>query len=474
MTRIKLFITLNFLLWINQLESQVNHTLYFMERIPQSNQINPALQPNCNVYIGLPGLSSFYFDIGNNSLNAKSIFQYNSTLDSLITFLHPQADRTIFFNDLKEKNNFYNAFQYDILSFGFKVRNLYFHFNTSLKSYTYLTYPRSLMELILKGSDVGTITDLKSFGIYNTTYGEVSFGLSNNFENDFILGAKLKILSGINNISTNNKKFLVETYEDQNNRFINSFASDVSFRIYAPYLEDTPNGADLSLDSLLKLKDKPQESIKPFESMGVAFDLGVLYTGIENVKLSASLVDIGLISWNKNTYELKMRSSYSIPGVEIDRDSLENAFENPLGSIKDSVTFSKFPVKYSTALPMKLYLGGEYFLETYFSFGLMSVTQYYVKSIYQQFTFSSNFRPLRSIMLSLSYSFINNGFSNIGAGITFRPLPPFQFYLLFDNIPIRYGKQYIPIYARSANIRFGLNLTFGYRHRIKDKPLSWE
>lgn len=476
MIRMKLFfIALSFIGYTAVL-GQVNHTLYFMERIPQSNQINPALQPNCNVYIGVPGLSSLYLDFGNNSLDATKILQYNSEIDSLITFLHPKADRNIFFNALQDNNFFYNTIQYDIMSFGFRVQSLYFHFNAALKSNTYFTYPKSFMELIINGSPIGTITNLKSFGIDNTTYGELSFGLSNKFDNDLTIGAKIKLLSGITSISTQNKQFLIETYEDQDSKIINRVTADVTFRGYLPYLEDSPNGSDLSVDSIFRLKDKPQNAIKPFESMGLGFDLGVIYSGFENILLSASLVDIGYIAWKKNSYAYKMRSSYTLSGVTINKDSLEEAFKNPIGSINDSIKFTKSPQKYTTALPSKLYLGGEYFLETYFSFGLMSVTQYYVGSLYQQFTFSGNFRPLRAMMLSLSYSILHNGFNNFGAGLTFRPLPPLQFYMVADNIPLRYGKQYVPIHARSFNLRFGLNFTFGYTQRklYKDKPLSWE
>jgi len=458
------------------LMGQVNHTLYFMERIPQSNQINPALQPNCNVYVGMPGLSSVYIDIGNNSLNVTKVLQYNRDLDSLITFLHPLADRSIFFNALKEKNFLYNNFQYDILSFGFRVQNLYFHFNTSLKSFTYFTYPKSFMQLIINGSEIGNITDLKTFGINNITYGEMSLGVSDKLDDDLTVGAKIKLLSGLASIITDNKNFLVETFEDQDSKIINRFTADLAFKTYLPYLEDSPNGSDLSVDSIFRFKEKPQNAVKPFESRGLGFDLGIMYTGLENIRLSASLVDLGYIAWRKNTYSYKMRSSYTISGVEINKDSLEDAFKNPIGSINDSVKFSKSPDKFTTALPTKLYIGGEYFLETYFSFGLMSVTQYFSNALYQQFTFSANFRPLRAAMLSVSYSFINNGLNNFGAGLSFRPLPPLQFYLLADYIPLRYGKQYVPIYARSMNVRFGLNFTFGYTQRklMKDKPLSWE
>jgi hypothetical protein len=448
-----------------------------MDRIPQSNQLNPAFQPNCNFYFGVPGLSSLYIDLSNNSLSVNKVLQYNKSLDSVIYFLNPNADRNIFFDALKNENNFFTNLQEDILSFGFRVGRMYFTFNSSIKNNIFLNYPKSLAELAINGSDVNTITNLKSFKINETAYAEVSLGLSDRISDEFTVGARIKVLSGLLNVTTKNNKFLIETYEDQEGKFVNSFSTDFALDVYAPYLEDTPNGNDITLDSIFNVKDKPYKSIKPLQSKGFGVDIGISYSGIDNMLLSASLIDLGFISWKKNVYEYKMRSSYSIAGKILGIDSVENAFkDSPFGSINDSITFSKQSQKLTTALPTKLYLSGEYFFETYFSVGLLSVSQYYLEDFYQQFTFSANFRPLRALMLSISYSVLNNGFDNLGIGLSIRPLPPLQIYFLSDNIPVRYGNQYIPIYAKSLNLRFGLNFTFGYSQRrlYKDKPLSWE
>lgn len=460
------------------LNGQVNHTLYFMDRIPQSNQLNPAIQPRCNFYFGIPVLSTAYIDVGNSSLSINKVFQYNSELDSVIFFLHPKADRQKFFNALKDKNNVFNTLQSDILSFGFRAGTFYFTFNSALKSNAYATYPKELLDLVINGSDVGDIHDIKSLGVNLDIYAEFAFGVSNRITDELTIGGKVKLLSGLANITTRNNSFQFETFEDADSKFINRITSDVSVFMYAPYLKDIPFDNNIPFDNLFQIKDKPWKAIKPFESKGFGVDLGVIYSGVENLYLSAGVVDLGYLSWSKNTYEYKMRSSYILSGVNIDniKDTLEDAFTNFFGSIADSVTFSKSSKSYTTALPTKVYLGGEYLLETYFSFGLLSVSQIYLNQFYQQFTFSGNFRPLQAAMLSVSYSFLNNGFSSFGLGFAIRPFPGLQMHIISDNIPLFYGKNFIPISARSFNLRFGLNfvVSCSEKRKLKDKPLSWE
>ena len=62
--------------------AQVTNTIYFMDRIPQRNQLNPAFQPACNLYIGCPGLSTIQLGIGNNSLTMEDAISYDSSIDS--------------------------------------------------------------------------------------------------------------------------------------------------------------------------------------------------------------------------------------------------------------------------------------------------------------------------------------------------------------------------------------------------------
>ena len=50
------------------------NSLYFLQNIPESNDLNPALNPNCNWYIGVPGINSIYLQEHNDLTYSDVIF----------------------------------------------------------------------------------------------------------------------------------------------------------------------------------------------------------------------------------------------------------------------------------------------------------------------------------------------------------------------------------------------------------------
>src|SRR4030042_7021423 len=77
-------------------QAQVSTTLYHMYGVPQANQLNPAFQHTCNAYLGFPLLSPLNFSLELDPLRYKDIFSYNSQLDQIITFMHPEGDKEAF------------------------------------------------------------------------------------------------------------------------------------------------------------------------------------------------------------------------------------------------------------------------------------------------------------------------------------------------------------------------------------------
>ena len=48
----RLLIIVFFVASVVRLSAQIDNTMYFMDRLPQSSYINPAQAPNCKFYIG--------------------------------------------------------------------------------------------------------------------------------------------------------------------------------------------------------------------------------------------------------------------------------------------------------------------------------------------------------------------------------------------------------------------------------------
>src|SRR5512145_896765 len=88
------------------LNAQQSNSLYFMDGIPQSNQLNPAVQPKCNFYFGFPGLSSFEINGGNSAISFSDILTKMPGNDSLVWPLYSQDTKTKFLSNFSDVNYF--------------------------------------------------------------------------------------------------------------------------------------------------------------------------------------------------------------------------------------------------------------------------------------------------------------------------------------------------------------------------------
>jgi hypothetical protein len=112
--------------------AQQSNSMFFMDGIPQSNQLNPAIQPRCNVYVGLPGLSSLEINGGNSAISFSDVFHKGTGVrDSLVWPIYSQATKTKFLSNFSEVNYVNSDFRNDGISFGFRIKNTYLSFSAS-------------------------------------------------------------------------------------------------------------------------------------------------------------------------------------------------------------------------------------------------------------------------------------------------------------------------------------------------------
>jgi hypothetical protein len=466
--------------------AQFSNTLYFMDRVPQYQELNPAFQPKCNMFYGWPGLSGFQGDVGNNSISANDVLYFDKQLDSLITFMHDSASKAKFINHLKNENSFFSDMQVSIINFGFRVSSFYFTFGINEKFSMDFSYPRDFVKFAINGNrliDSIANFNFNGLGVNASLYTEVSFGVSKNFDDLILVGARGKFLIGEANITTNNNSMQFNTSMDSW-----QLNSDVTMNVYAPGLniplKDTiKNEPDLNHIGFKSdmLKNFPNNLPSPFSSKGFAIDLGIVYKGIDKLTLSASMIDLGFIRWRNDVYNLTLIGKYNYTGGNYDAlhmDSL-NLLDMAIDSIKNSFTLTRKTSSYTTWLPTKFYVGAEYSPVRFFSLGFLSMSRYFQKKIDQQFVVSANLKPLKMLEFSTSYSILDNDFSSMGIGMNLR-LGPWDFYLISDMIPLYYGKQYIPYKAEYFDLRLGFDFVFGCqgteinKEKAKDKPLIFE
>jgi len=451
-----------------------------MDRVPQSSQLNPAFQPKCDFYLGLPNIQ---YNL-RNTFSINDLLPYDSKLDSLLTPLSPRTNVEQYLSKLTNKNSLYNSFQVEGFSLGFRIKDLYFTLGLSAKMDVNMKYPTDLVRLALTAQFDSTSTyDFRNLGIDATAYGEIALGVSKNYNDEFTLGVRAKLLSGLMNMTTDNKKFNV--FSTMDNHFpkvnVNSDLSILASTAY--FLIDTNASGQITN---IEMRKNANNYYKPFQSPGIGLDLGMSYTGIDQFILSASLLDLGFIKWKNDEYRFKMNGDTSFQGLQhINIFSKDTAvLQKFVDSLVNVFKFGQYSTSYTTWLPAKLYLGAEYMPAPFFSLGFLSMSQYYRQQFYQQFMLSANLRLFRMFMLSTSYSIIDNGFTSLGVGLSFRLSPPLLYfiplniYIISDNIPLNWSSKNLPVPYKinSFNFRFGMNIVFGcsQKRKMRDKPLIVE
>lgn len=451
------------------------NSLYFMKGVPQNYQINPAFQPSCNFFLGLPGLAPLNVQVSNPSFGLGDVLQYSSELDSLVLFLHPDGiGGEEFLSRLKDQNFFSMDFSSSLASFGMRNEDTYFTFDIRERVNWRMDYSKDYLRLPIVGPDSGQFFDI-NLGMDLAMMNELSMGISQKLTDRLTVGIRGKLLFGQANVTTEKFDMTLSTNEE-----IWRAHNDISINTSAPYLIDYINFAvnapiDVITGDLddfdaptLRIGDIFQDWINP-RNFGLALDIGADFRMNDWLQLSASIVDFGSIKWKDDMINWQNQTDYDYEGVEVYISDEEDFVEVFLDSLQ--ATYDEFTVtaaEYRNYLPTKLYLGGAFYPHEKISLGLLSRTEFFRGNVNQQFTASANFHPLRVFSASLSYSIINNTYKNLGLGIALN-IFPFNLYILSDTGP---SVNFFPADARYFNYKMGLNIVIGCdREKKYDRPL---
>lgn len=456
--------------------SQIPNTMYFMPGVPQSNRINPAIQPGCGFYLGFPGLAPLRFQVSSSSLGFSDlIYQHPDPLiDSLITPFHPMGDKQGFLDQLDDVNYLLAGMGTSLASIGFRAGKSFISLDLTTRADGNIYYPKGAFDLLFNGAPDGSVISLSGLGADINLFNEASMGWS---RKDFILpgldiGIRGKALFGLANFNTKSSDFEITTSMD-----VWNLQSDMQFNVSGPsfvtFLEDLDDGPPVEIDETFFDEIDPRRissTVFDFGQFGLALDAGINYRPIRPLLISVSVMDIGGINW-KNTAEGSFDFDYDFEGIEV------NPFEGVDTTIISELTDSLFnAVSFVTGQPYfarlntKLFVGVSYYPVERIGFGLLSRTDFLNEKLSQQFTGSVNMTTGKFINLSLSYSYMSNTFNNVGAGLSFN-VGPFNLYMISDNIISGALK---PLDTRSFSLWFGMNLAFGwdgYSRRAKSMDL---
>ncbi len=429
-----------------------SHTSYFMNRMGVRNKMNPALI-NDYGYVSIPAIGSI--SVGLNTNQGLSSFLFPGANGELLTFAHPDVSADEFMSGLRDDISVAQTLDMDILSAGFYSWGGYSTFEVSLSQDASFGTPKELFGF-LKTSGNGDY-DISGMNVQASSTVRVALGHARKLNDDWTLGAKVKILFGVGRADLMVDRCDVSINEDRLS--VNTAGHGYATILGCPF-------GDVDKDGNIGFGSFNPTSVSGF---GLGVDLGATYEGLaEGLTLSASLVDLGFMKWS-NISPLRLKEGELVyEGFnDLDMNDPEGSMNDQLEDLGDRASdLLKFEqrgdaISMSEGLTFKAYVGAEYKMcKDMLTFGLLYSAAVYSRHDIHQLTGSVVFTPHPCVSLAVSGSVSNYG-SGFGTMLSFSPNKVFNFFVGADCMPTAYSPQFIPLESVSSKINFGFSIPIG-------------
>lgn len=399
-------------------------TSYFMDNVPARLKMNPALQP-ARGYFNIPAVGALGLSISSNKL---TIDDFVDIIENKNGFL--ESDK--FMNRLDNKNTMNIDFTTDVLSFGFYSGKGFWTVNLGARAIISASIPKTMFEFA-RYSDNFQIRDkydIKNMELHADVFSEIGLGYSRPVTDKLNIGGRFKVLVGIGNLDAKIDEIYVDTDGEYDNWRVKTKGTlEASMKGFEFEYENNEQGQkyinDIDIDS------------PGISGFGFGIDLGASYKILNNLTVSAAIIDLGFINWSKkHTTIAKTDSEHSYgefinsvdPGEtnpDVDSDDIEKYINSNTDIFDlDLIQFQEGEAKSrKTTLRSTLNLGAEItLLNNKLGFGVLSSTQFTLPKSYSELTVSANYRPRNWFGATLSYSFLHSEFKTVGIGLKLGPI----------------------------------------------------
>ena len=423
-------------------------------------------------YFNLPVIGAVNATVGSTSLGYQDIIDIIDDGDDFYT-------KPDFMNRLKDNNKLNVNFSTEILSAGWYKGKNFWSFNIGLRTDIGANLTKNMFTFLNEMETVeenwrNSNYDISGQQLNINAYTEIGLGLSRQINSRLTVGARVKALLGIGNmeLKLNRVAMSANLPSDQQ---INQWSSESYWNSMTPSqaaqaaqeLKDKFNnyhanltvGAELksSFKGLELQEEEGKDYVTDFDfdsgKLGIAgygfgIDLGASYKILDNLTVSASVLDLGFISWSKSSTKIASAnpdpidikgSTYANMVDPNNPNTVMNAvnqLQNDAQGYMDRVTngdvldYDMLQLEVSDAkesrksrLASTLVLGAEYgFFNNKLAVGVLSTTRFVQPDALTELTFSANYRPKSWFNVALSYSAIQSAGKSFGLGLKLGPL----------------------------------------------------
>lgn len=464
-------ITLGLFLIMSSVNAQSISSAYFLKGSYYRHQLNPAFQPERG-YVSIPGLGNINVSGAGNVGLENFIFNYNNPNYNMTTFMNPTVSAEQFLGQLNDVNRFTFDTRMTLLGVGFKAWGGFNTFGLNLRATAGVNMPYELFEFAKLGmnSAQGNTYRIQDLEVYSNSYLEMAFGHSRKINDRLTLGAKVKLLLGVANATAKMEEMNIIM---QNNKWEATMKGKMELALKGATFEydrDTDDQGNPTGDPYIDNVDVDSPGLSGF---GLGIDLGASYDMkgiVDGLTVSASIVDLGFINWNKNIIgENDGSRKFTFDGFEnistTDSDNSDRDIEDQVEDLGDDLKemarfYDKGTKSRSTGIGATLNIGAEYELPMYknLTFGLLSSTHFNKPFNWTEVRLSANLSPVKWFETSVTMGMSTFG-TSMGMVLNFHP-KGFNFFIASDCLFTKVNPQFIPLSEFCTGVSMGMNITF--------------
>ncbi|MFT4665487.1 MAG: opacity protein-like surface antigen [Polaribacter sp.] len=419
-------------------------SLQLMPELLQSTKMNPALAPKEKLVISLPGIFGNYYH------NVGSVGELLQSISDSTVRLNVDA----LLENLMDENTLRINQEFENLHVSYRLNDkVTLSLHQASKSSNYLFYPESLPRLFLQGNSQFIDQEI-AFGPdqHTIAYNEIGLGTALSF-GKLQIGAKVKLLLGVGDISTERTDVSLYTDPDVYQLTINSDYLINSSSFSEVLLFDTLSGYNIeySWREMIQFKNFTTKN------RGYALDLGMNYEVSDRLSIGASILDLGKINWKNDVVNYTSKGSNTFSGLDLKGaltgDSL--SITSSIDTVRNIFDFQTSINNYETKIPTRVYMNATYKLNNKVQLAATVNNEFYRGRNFFAFGLGAHYTLNKNFSAGLTYSVRNNAYFNIGLNLIARK-GPVQFFLATDNIAVAVQ----PYGTNNINARVGLNLVF--------------
>lgn len=447
--------------------AQALRTGYFLDGSFYSYRLNPAIQPSRG-HFALPILGGIDLNTAGNVGLGNFLYDNPSNPNELVTFMHPSVDAKDFLSKLDEKNIIQINTDITLFSLAFTGFGGFNSIDLSLHSDQSMNIPYGMFAFMKEMSNKKySFSDLT---MQSRNYLDLSIGHSHEVISGLTVGARVKFLFGMGYANVNFDKMDINLGKN-NWQIAAKGQADIALGGAYTYSDELTNSGKTVIDGY-------EDATAGLQGFGLGADLGVTYDFhhlpvLKGLKVSASLTDLGYISWSKTARaEIAPEDTYNFDGFTQmglhgnAGNTLDDQWSDMRDDLEDFFALEdKGETSVKSGIGAKLNLGAEYEMPFYnkLSAGILFTHCFDDVFSYNKTSVMVNLSPSRVFDIAVSGTKSDYG-TNLGAMINLH-CTGMSLFVGTDCIISKVNKQFIPLEDMNASIMFGINI--GFKHKDK-------